>query len=488
MKHKKILACALSLSLILSPNAFVPTRISALDTVNIKGDIDSDGLVTSSDMRTLEKYLLGVEPITQQQITAADMNSDGSVNSFDMPLLRKAFINGGMNLKAQYKTDQLFSGYNSNILKTAFWEEKRADFSAIIHNENELNNYIASFFESNVMDKCIEQYNESFFEKNVLLVNTIYQPCGTSLAFETTNINCTKNRLNVTSTWKTPASTDGAASAVFIQIALPKEDYQNYSLYWSVPKAEKPVVTTTTTTTTTTKATTTTTVTTTAPVTTTTATTAPKPADDIYTTYKVTVYLNVREAANVDSKAIGSIPPEAEFKVISNDNLWAYVDYNGLKGWVNSGYIIKKGTTQNTYKYKAALNKLNAVGWNLQSAFNAASAITYYGHTDDMPQDSKTTMEWYASYGFKNGKGNCYVMAAMFCEMAKCIGYEAHQISGKVPLRAGGYGPHSWVEVTIDGTVYVCDPDFTNETGRNGYMIAYGQSGTWRYEKEEVMS
>jgi hypothetical protein len=79
-------------------------------------------------------------------------------------------------------------------------------------------------------------------------------------------------------------------------------------------------------------------------------------------------------------------------------------------------------------------------------------------------------------------------MAAMFCEMAKCIGYEAHQISGKVPLRAGGYGPHSWVEVTIDGTVYVCDPDFTNETGRNGYMIAYGQSGTWRYEKEEVMS
>ena len=91
-------------------------------------------------------------------------------------------------------------------------------------------------------------------------------------------------------------------------------------------------------------------------------------------------------------------------------------------------------------------------------------------------------------YGFKNGKGNCYVMAAMFCEMAKLLGYDAHQISGRVPLKAGGYGPHSWVEVTFEGTTYVCDPDFTEETKRNGYMITYGQSGTWVYQKDSVMS
>ena len=89
-----------------------------------------------------------------------------------------------------------------------------------------------------------------------------------------------------------------------------------------------------------------------------------------------------------------------------------------------------------------------------------------------MPQDDKTTMEWYAEYGFVNGKGNCYVMAAMFCEMAKTLGYDAHLISGKVPLWNGGWGPHSWVEVIIDGVVYVCDPDFTNETGSNGYYVS----------------
>ena len=79
-------------------------------------------------------------------------------------------------------------------------------------------------------------------------------------------------------------------------------------------------------------------------------------------------------------------------------------------------------------------------------------------------------------------------MAAMFCEMAKLLGYDAHQISGRVPLKAGGYGPHSWVEITFEGTTYVCDPDFTEETKRNGYMITYGQSGTWVYQKDTVMS
>ena len=100
-------------------------------------------------------------------------------------------------------------------------------------------------------------------------------------------------------------------------------------------------------------------------------------------------------------------------------------------------------------------------------------------------------MQWYADYGFKNRKGNCYVMAAMFCEMAKLLGYDAHQISGTVPLAAGGVGPHSWVEVKINGTVYVCDPDFEYEekkNGKTGYMIQYRQKGTWVYNPVSVMS
>ena len=144
--------------------------------------------------------------------------------------------------------------------------------------------------------------------------------------------------------------------------------------------------------------------------------------------------------------------------------------------------------TTTTYKYPLAAKTLDSVGWTLENAFKAASSITYYGQKSDMPQDDKTSMEWYAEYGFKNGKGNCYVMAAMFCEMAKTLGYDAHMISGKVPLRAGGYGPHSWVEIEENGKIYVYDPDFANETKKNGFKIEYGQSGTWKYTVEKRMN
>ncbi len=148
----------------------------------------------------------------------------------------------------------------------------------------------------------------------------------------------------------------------------------------------------------------------------------------------------------------------------------------------------KYGVDSGRYAYPMAVEALNKCGWDLRSAFNYAASIPYYGHTADMPQTAATSMEWYAEYGFKNGKGNCYVMAAMFCEMAKTLGYDAHQIGGYVPLASGGMGDHSWVEINIDGTTYVFDPDFTHETNRNGYMIFYGQSGTWRYVKDTYMS
>ena len=235
-----------------------------------------------------------------------------------------------------------------------------------------------------------------------------------------------------------------------------------------------------------TTSTTTATTTTTAPVTT--ATTTTTHAGELYTTYGVTIYLNQRVSPMINANTVGSIPANAQFYVLKTDGLWAYAEYNGVKGYVNCAFIKKPGSDTNAHKYPLAAAKLNAVGWDMQAAFKAAAAIPYYGHTADMPQTADTSMEWYADYGFKNSKGNCYVMAAMFCEMAKSMGYEAHQISGKVPLLAGGYGPHSWVEVVVNGTTYVCDPDFTNETGYNGYMINYGQSGTWRYVKETTMS
>lgn len=124
-----------------------------------------------------------------------------------------------------------------------------------------------------------------------------------------------------------------------------------------------------------------------------------------------------------------------------------------------------------------ANRRLDYIGRSLWSAFNWSASIPYSWTSATAAPGS----EWFACYGFRNGYGDCYVMAATFCYMAKALGYEAHQMDGYVPSRGGGRTPHSWVEVVINGSTYVFDPDFTHETGRNGYQISYGTSGTWIY-------
>ena len=129
-----------------------------------------------------------------------------------------------------------------------------------------------------------------------------------------------------------------------------------------------------------------------------------------------------------------------------------------------------------------AAERLDQIGWDLYSAFKwASSAIDYYRHDFVVPDGYKNPSDYYAEYGFTTGRGNCYIMAGTFYHMARLLGYEVHQVNGSVPLAAGGMGPHSWVEIVVNGSTYVCDPDFTYDSGRNGYMIHYKQPGTWMY-------
>lgn len=134
--------------------------------------------------------------------------------------------------------------------------------------------------------------------------------------------------------------------------------------------------------------------------------------------------------------------------------------------------------------YQSAARVLNSVGWNLRSAFNWSAGLRYKSTTSNPSPGA----EWFANYGFNNKCGNCYVMASTFYYMADLLGYNARQMTGLVPLAAGGLGPHSWCEIRINGATYVFDPDFTHETGRNGYQIHYGMSGTWRYTSYRSMT
>ena len=127
--------------------------------------------------------------------------------------------------------------------------------------------------------------------------------------------------------------------------------------------------------------------------------------------------------------------------------------------------------------YAKAAAVLDQVGWDLKSAFRWSVGMTYYADGIDISAGSEVL----ANYGFEHHKGDCYVYAATFYTMAIDLGYDAHQVFGYVPRRGGGKITHSWVEIDIDGATYVFDPDFQYATGKNGFMIHYGMSGTWMY-------
>ena len=143
---------------------------------------------------------------------------------------------------------------------------------------------------------------------------------------------------------------------------------------------------------------------------------------------------------------------------------------------VINGYVVAPDGVYNE-AYQGAYNVLNQVGWNLRAAYNWSANLPYVNYSNDPSPGSKN----FAIHGFKTKTGDCYVMAGTFYYMAKLLGYDAHQIAGYVPLRSGNMGVHSCVEIDINGSTYVFDPDFTHESGRNGYQISYGMSGTWRY-------
>lgn len=126
--------------------------------------------------------------------------------------------------------------------------------------------------------------------------------------------------------------------------------------------------------------------------------------------------------------------------------------------------------------YYYGIKTLDKKGWTLKSAFNYSKKLKYTGRSY-----RTSDVEKYSLKGFKTGKGNCYVMAATFCVQAKLLGYDVTQVYGKVDL------PHSWTEIKHNGKTYVYDPNFTNETGRNGYKIYYGKKGTWRYIKMGIV-
>ena len=123
-----------------------------------------------------------------------------------------------------------------------------------------------------------------------------------------------------------------------------------------------------------------------------------------------------------------------------------------------------------------AVQMLAASGGTIESAFRYASDISFI---DNQPVSNDTSS--YANWVWNNGQGDCLGKSAVFCLLARELGYEAYLVKGWVPFANGGGTVHGWVDIFWNGEWHICDLSFDNGGVHHAYMVQYGQSGTLRY-------
>ena len=209
---------------------------------------------------------------------------------------------------------------------------------------------------------------------------------------------------------------------------------------------------------------------------------------------KTTADVNLRKGAGTNYGVIRVVGNNTAVTVTEATNTWYKVKLSdGTEGYLYAQYVtvtsgdinsVKKEETTDpstlTEAEQKAKSVLDTIGWDLRAAYNwSAHALPYYTLGPEVTGNSVHS-EWYANFGFDNHKGNCYVMAATFQKMAKLLGYDAHLVEGYIRTY-NGRGRRGWVEIDMNGTTYVFDPNFEYGGYGNGYQINYGMSGTFKY-------
>ena len=105
---------------------------------------------------------------------------------------------------------------------------------------------------------------------------------------------------------------------------------------------------------------------------------------------------------------------------------------------------------------------------NLRLCFLKVATMNSYERLEDF-DESEGWQVRFAYYIMTKGKGNCYKFGAEFCYLARALGYDAKCIVARCAKMGGGTTPHCWVEINMNGTTYVFDPDMYNATRNFGY-------------------
>ena len=113
----------------------------------------------------------------------------------------------------------------------------------------------------------------------------------------------------------------------------------------------------------------------------------------------------------------------------------------------------------------------------LHRAYDYIRGFNYHGGNLAPDVDWRQWSIPYAKEMYRNGGGNCYRFAALMGWTARRLGFDAVVVKGYV--NAGELLNHGWVEVTLDGQVYMIDAEMGNPVAAPEYywcMIKYADA------------
>lgn len=125
----------------------------------------------------------------------------------------------------------------------------------------------------------------------------------------------------------------------------------------------------------------------------------------------------------------------------------------------------------------------------LHACYDAVRALRYLGRNPAYGPEVKTIpydkqLE-FADKILTTGKGDCYNFAAVFCLLARKLGYLASPIVGECGYSWNWYPiAHGWVEIELDGETFLFDPQIENYNLRAG--ISNETHSAWQVTYESA--
>ncbi len=126
--------------------------------------------------------------------------------------------------------------WSMNESTSDVWNIIIKGYSAVITNTDELREYLAKIYPETKVNAYLEQYNDSYFQNNVLALNAVTQGGGIGNRLEISSLLVNNSEIKVTGEWHWNEEEASILSICLIKVEIPKHMYVQQEINWDIPK------------------------------------------------------------------------------------------------------------------------------------------------------------------------------------------------------------------------------------------------------------